>query len=344
MKQEPLTIEQATVAGWQGVPKRALLEDTPLRRELLFEHPALRRLTQIATPMVKEMYRSLKAAILLGQAGIYIAGDPMSGRSCALRVCMKLLEAEYPRLLTYYHCTSASTNLRPKVAWQDMLSSAGHLLLSGDLIPLRERLVAKVADDLRRRGTGYTAIWCVDDAHELQERELEVLSDLQSRLWSNGVILLTVMVADRQQSSARSSGDLARYRPLLSRFFRKSIELRGVSSISDVEAILDAFDTSEFPEGSEVRWSEFFVPRAYASGFRLAGQATNAFEALSRCFPSASQQKPSLDAVFSAIRWTLLRSTRFDAPDFNLLPEDWSKAVQCAALDETYTPPRLPLR
>ncbi|GCB04409.1 hypothetical protein [Ralstonia sp. SET104] len=340
MMVEPLVIEQATIAGWQGVSKSVLVGDTPLRRELFFEHPAMRYQTQVVTPMAKEMYRNFKAAILLGEQGLYISGERKDGRSCALRICMKLLESEYPQIGAYYHCASASGVPNQKAAWQAMLSSTEHAFLSGDVIPLRERLVTKIVDDLRRRGTGYTAIWCVDNAQEIQERELEALFDLQDRLWARGVVLLTAMVADNQRD-IRTFEAPPYDRSLLRHFFCKHFGLRGVTTAHDIEVILEAFDASEFPEGSDVRWTEFFFPQAYANGFRLAEQTLHVFETLSQCFPNAGQSKPTLGVIFNAIRWTLLRSAQLDAPEFNLQPEDWKRAVQYAVLRGNYTPPRL---
>jgi len=341
MTLEPIVIDQTEIAGWQGVSKRAILEDTPLRRELLAVHPALEKRQCIATPMAREMYRTFKMAVLLGERGAYYMGSPDDGRTSALRICMQLLDNEYPKIASYYHCSTEVAILSEKVALQDMLSSAGHEALSGTVIPLRERLVGKIVDDLRRRGSGHTAVWCVDNAHNMQQRELEVLADLQHRLWECGVQLLTVMMTDAGSSAAGNTSNSRSCVALLTHFFRKKIKLRGLSKPEDLSEILDAFDTLEFPEGTNVRWTEFFLPRAYANGFRLEGEGVHLYEAIAHCFPDPGNAAPTMGVLFSAIRWTLLRSAGFDQGDFHLLPQDWSRAVNYAMFNGHYVPPRL---
>lgn len=341
MTREPIVIEQAEIAGWLGVPKRAMLEDTPLRRELLATHPALKGQLCIATPMAREMYRTFKLAIVLGEQGPYYAGAPNDGRTSALRICLQLLDNDYPTIASYYHCSTEIAIFRETVALQDMLSSAGHEVLTGTIIPLRERLVAKIVDDLRRRGNGHTAVWCVDNAHNMQQRELEVLADLQHRLWQCGVQFLTVMMTDADSSVGGATSNSRSCAALLAHFFGHKRELRGLSNPGDLNKILDAFDTLDFPEGTNVRWTEFFLPRAYANGFRLEGEGVHLYEALTHCFPDPKEGAPTMGVLFSAIRWALVRRAGFDDADFRFLPQDWKEAVDYAIFDGSYVPPRL---
>ncbi|SPD46668.1 hypothetical protein [Cupriavidus neocaledonicus] len=341
MSHDHFIIEQAEISGWQGVSKRSLLEDTPLRHELLSAHPALQGKCEIVTPMAREMYRTFKVAILLGDHGTYYTSQAKNGQSSALRVCMQLLAREYPHIVTYYHCSTETAILQERVALQDMLASTGHAVLSGGVILMRERLVSKIVDDLRRRGTGYTAVWCVDNAHNMQRRELEILADLQHRLWESGIQLLTVMMTDGRPSVDGNTEEAISCAPLLTRFFFHERQLRGLSKPDDLSEILDAFDTLDFPEGTSVRWTEFFLPKAYNNGFRLAGEAVNLYEALMRCSPDPGKGPPPLDVLFRAVRWALLRSAGFDNADFHFLPEDWRRAVDYAIFNGYYAPPRL---
>lgn len=338
MNQDPVVIEQAEITGWQTISKRCLIEDTPLRNELLLSHPALSGMRPIRTPMAEEMYTKFKRSILLGEAGTYFVGAPGNGRSVALRICTQLLEHEYPQIASYHHASTAMGIAHARFAMQDMLASVGHAVLSGGAVVLRERLIAKVVDDLRRRGTGHIALWCVDNAHNMKEAELEVLADVQQRLSDSGVQLVTVMMtndeSERTQGRARSTF-------LSRRFFAHAHTLRGVAKPDDVSDILDQFDTLDFPAGTDVRWTEFFLPRAYQQGVRLAAEGPALYGALTQCSPHADKRPATLDVLFGAVRWALLDSTHFDHRDFRFTPEGWRKAVSIVQMRSHYVPPRL---
>ncbi|CAG9166104.1 hypothetical protein LMG32289_00927 [Cupriavidus pampae] len=341
MSRDPVVIEQAEVTGWQSVPKRSVLEDTPLRKELLVRHPALRGDHQIVTPMAKDMYRALKVAVLLAQPGTYFTGAPGEGRSSALRACAHLLEHEYSHIVTYQHVSTEMGIFNEKVALQDMLTSAGHAVLTGSPIMLRERLVGKILDDLRRRGIGHTALWCVDNAHNMQRRELEVLADLQHRLWDNGMELLTVMMADPSPLPRSARGTACSGSDLSRRFFGHEHPLRGLCKPGDVTDILDAFDSLDFPEGTEVRWTEFFLPLAYQHGLRLAQEGPALYEAMVQCSPHADKSPATLATLFGAVRRALLRNAGADGAHFRFNPDEWRRAVGTAQARADYVPPRL---
>lgn len=341
MSHDPVIIEQAEITGWQTVSKRGLLDDTPLRRELFTRHPALRGEPQITTPMAKEMYIRFRAGVLLGQCGTFFTGAPGDGKSSALRVCARLLERDYPHIATYQQVCTEMPISQERFALQDMLASAGHAVLSGGPIILRERLVAKIVDDLRRRGTGHTAVWCVDNAHNMQRRGLELLTDLQHRLWDTGVQLLTVMMVDAPGPVTRSTGMVGDSTALSRRFFTHEDRLHGLRDPAQVSEILDAFDTLDFPEGTDVRWTEFFLPQAYQHGLRLSEEGHALYEAMAHCPCDIKRGPATLATLFGAIRWALVRSAGLDNAQFRFSPDVWQRAVHTVALQTAYAPPRL---
>ncbi|UZN48441.1 hypothetical protein KZ686_11670 [Cupriavidus cauae] len=342
MNHDPVVIEQAEITGWQTISKGCLIGDTPLRKELLLGHPALSGAQPIRTPMAEKMYKELRDSILVGEPGTYFVGERGDGRSAALRICAQVLEHEYPQIASYHHASTAMSNSNEKVAMQAMLASVGHGVLSGGPVVLRERLIAKVVDDLRRRGTGHIALWLVDNAHNMQQAELQMLADVQERLWDSGVQLVTAMMTNDDEGWQRSAHGAARSTFLSRRFFAHAHKLRGVVKPDDVSEILDQFDTRDFPRGTDVRWTEFFLPRAYQNGLRLAGEGPALYGALTQCSAHPDKRPATLDVLFGAVRGALLNGTHYDRPEFRFTPGSWKQAVSIVQMQNFYVPPRLP--
>lgn len=334
-----VVIEQAAITGWKGASKHIMLADTPLRRELLSVHPLHTGQAAIVTPMVREMYHAFKTAVLLGERGAYFSGTSGEGRSMALRICMRLLADEYPDIVAYYHRSTLLPTTRPTTILQAMLSSVCHALLSGGVVALRERLVVRVLEDLRHRGLAHSVVWCVDNAENLQLQELVILKDLQERLREFDVQLIPIPMAEAQLAY---DAQTTRYcTSILEHFFRQEYRLRGPSGLDDIAQILDAVDTLEFPDESGVSWTEFFVPKAYASGFRLQQETVALFDALSRSKMRERLGHPTTGALFTAIRWALLRGAGHDQENLQISAEDWRKAFEYAFVHQVYIPPRL---
>jgi hypothetical protein len=72
-------------------------------------------------------------------------------------------------------------------------------------------------------------------------------------------------------------------RQIVGRFMAVAYEFRGIRSIGDLRQTLDWYDSySEFPIGSEWSYLRFFVPNAFAAGWRLSRAAGQIWNVASR--------------------------------------------------------------
>src|SRR3546814_1290838 len=86
-------------------------------------------------------------------------------------------------------------------------------------------------------------------------------------------------------SSDVCSSDLGlmtrRQHQILARFLAEPIPFEGCISVDDFRKILRSYDVnSEYPEGSGLSYTRFFLPKAYQAGFRLTNYSEEIWDAL----------------------------------------------------------------
>jgi hypothetical protein len=103
-------------------------------------------------------------------------------------------------------------------------------------------------------------------------------------------------------------------------------------SVEDLKFFMSEHDNvrrSEYPSGSKICYSEFFLPRAYANGWRLGNEAQNAWEAFERAAATVNRKLRDIGMqwVGDAVTHFLTAQMSEDVEGFTSLPKNWDEAV-----------------
>jgi hypothetical protein len=81
-----------------------------------------------------------------------------------------------------------------------------------------------------------------------------------------------------------------------------------------------------YPAGSECSYTRFFLPNAFAAGFRMTAYAVEIYRVMEQTARDAGLHVLPTVFIFEVFRLILIRSRKYDAPDFELT-EDIIKAA-----------------
>lgn len=161
------------------------------------------------------------------------------------------------------------------------------------------------------------------------------LKDIYNDLDDEGIHLVTIMMGQDPEFSdvitmLREQGRS----DLVSRFARRRQALRLLSRKEEIKSIFQQIDAAVWPPGSEQTWTQFFVPDAWAGGFRLENETDAFFEAVKACSENSSLSTgfPARQ-FFGVIRNYLTAGQLSDA--FGQAPQlAWEKAIEFALLTD----------
>jgi hypothetical protein len=178
------------------------------------------------------------------------------------------------------------------------------------------------------------------------------LIDVTNDLNEMGLRTITLSFGQPELNALRSVLKETHRGDILGRFLSRVFAFEGIGSEAELREVMLFYDDPaefEYPQASGICFSEFFLPKAYASGWRLASCAASCWEgfrqhAVTRLSSPATVQKLSVGMqwITGALQFSLVNCTDLDAPDLKITSEDWDLAVQSSGFAEslglTYDP------
>lgn len=111
----------------------------------------------------------------------------------------------------------------------------------------------------------------LDEIQHLNAIEFYNLADLHNYLQAAGISMTVIAFSQPEIYERRSGFHKFEQGQLIARFFSEIITFHGCRNTVDLTMILRACDEgSEFPVGSGISYTAYFIPQAFANGFRLA--------------------------------------------------------------------------
>jgi hypothetical protein len=181
----------------------------------------------------------------------------------------------------------------------------------------------------------------VDEGQNWSELELTWLRDVTNQLDKESINVLVVMFGDQSLQRLRNELVAKGRHDLLGRFFLRLVEfpgLRGVDELRMVLAIYDSADKYEYPLGSGISYSRFFLPRAFENGWRLASEA----ESMWAEFVSAGGRnnfevkEVGMHWVGLSVRQILFSLHAEDRPGFVATSRQWAAAVRSSGFEQSF--------
>lgn len=292
-------------------------------------HPLFTDVDAIGTIALDELYTILCLCIETGSKSVAVAGPTGAGKSSAIQRFSLEFKRTYVNIPVIIYNTLNFQATTVRGFFIHFLEALGHAVLSGETGKLRSRVVNFIIDLARQAGTSMV-ILMVDEAQNMDAEDVDFLKDVFNELQKARVRLVTFMFGElpRFSGTVESWSDSVR-----ARFVAHRALLRSVRNVGDVQRILHEIDVATFSVGSDQTWASTLFPTAYAAGFRLASQADNFFECLTRETRGHASEIPNRP-IFDSIRAFVSMHWERDAADMCFTQDDWRGPVQWAEVAE----------
>lgn len=252
-------------------------------------------------------------------------GLPRIGKTQAIRYLMDnvafLLGSPIPTTLIscWEYTASGTTENR---FFSEMLHSLGYELSRSGTAALKRRRVIDCMVERAVEVHEHRYLILVDEAQWLSDAHYRFLMDLHNQLKMADIRLIVLLVGQPELQEIKENLRSARKRHLLGRFMTGSHRFTGVTGLSDFRRMLQALDEgSEYPEGSGVSFTKYFVPKAYDSGWRVARDAERIWSTLDKVCRRENIPKTEelpIQPLTACIRWLLKTLNEMDCSELEL--------------------------
>jgi hypothetical protein len=226
-----------------------------------------------------------------------------------------------------------------KVFWTELLESLG-LAQSGTANIRKDVLRTGIVAACQEHG-GDQYVLIVDEAQTWGADEFHRLRDFISKMQMIFKITVTTIVVGDPTLQDKAAAYKTTRGDLYSRFFREITRYPGITSLEMLKEFMSEYDAAsanEYPPRSGICYTEFFLPDAYAAGWRLAEEAEHLWEAIEGAAKSANRviTELGMEWIGLSILSFLTVSMSEDGPQFRGDEKRWGSAVATAKFDSMW--------
>lgn len=185
----------------------------------------------------------------------------------------------------------------------------------------RQRFIA-IAKNAQRN----YVVLLIDEAQDLTFREWKWLVGLQNQLDYDGYLLSVFSVGSHQLGYRHEYMASTGNAHVAARFMAAHTRFHGLRSLSEVTYVLNGYDVdSEWPVGSGISFLQYFSPKDFTSGRRLADCAELLWKALLELSPSSTRKNLEfpMQHVAKTVEAALFRLARGEEWDDVIAYESW---------------------
>jgi len=299
------------------------------RTRSLKEHPIVRKHYVVPTPSIDEFYERVRKCIAYGMSGSMLFGHPRYGKTSAIRYVVNMLATEYPKIVTLSFLCLRSKSRSEAAFFSHLLQAAGHAQAhSGTISHKRSRLIYKLLERVEKSGENLLILFA-DEAQRLDVDEYEWLRDVYDELDRRGIKILVFLIGQPDLLNQKNALRQAQQMQIVGRFMTHEVPFRGLMSVDDVATCLAGYDVSCFPQRSDWTYTRFFLPQAYAEGFRLVSQATALWDAFLDAHERAGftfDVELPMKYFTQAVEIALIENAEHDCPELRLSPQLWRQS------------------
>ncbi len=261
-------------------------------------HPCVQRRYTLGTPMVLTGFDFVSNCLNVGTSGSFIYGNSGSGKTKLRRLLAEELPRTFPRLAVFYLLAHRCAVPSERVFYKELLKAAGQLTdEGGTTADYRCRLIEWLAG-ISRSSWRNSIVLLIDSAEYLEEMHYHWLVGIFDALDELKIDLFTFLFGTRELVQIHTSFRENRMNSILSRFMADSHEFHGIRLEAELKACLDCYDVqSRYPQNTGWTFTRYFLPEAFARGWRLsalAPQFWTAYEAVFRREPATGRMEISM--------------------------------------------------
>ncbi|MDP9014228.1 MAG: ATP-binding protein [Pseudomonadota bacterium] len=183
-----------------------------------------------------------------------------------------------------------------------------------------------------------------DEMQSLNTEEYSWLIDLSNDLHKEGIRVTSILFGQPELTALRCVLRETHRGDIIGRFMSKVFAFEGISSATELHQVMACYDDrfqGEYPKDSGWCFTQFFLPHAYAHGWRLASCATQCweeFKTFARARLTASPDSRisiGMEWVASALQYALTYYGDLDHPRFSISAEQWNVAIESTGFPDS---------
>lgn len=265
-------------------------------------HPMLTQRYAVYTPAIDAFYKKVCEWIDGRDTGGYVYGVSRTGKSKAISYWLEtLLNERYDGKVPLFTaiCTSKLRSSEGDFLKVICLGLGIECKTSGMSL-LRERIAKYMCACAHARGSNYF-VFLLDEAQKLGGFEYNILCDIQNCVEKYGFQVTVVSVGSHEMAYKREALALGEDVHITSRFMVRSAKFEGIKSSAELGYVLNAYDEqTEWPVGSGISFTQFFFPKAFETGFRVADQAADMWSIYIESAPELMKKRLHVPMEFIA--------------------------------------------
>lgn len=318
--------------------RQEALEPGRVRDDLINLHPIHRRLPKIKTEPIRKALLVVYETVQLRRTGCAFAGEWRSGKTNCLSLIVDLLPDMVSNIATMQISATKHKNATNGMIYGDLLKAMDKSTKGTELERFDRFINCVVGDCIAVQGNRLVIF--MDEGQNWGEDEFTVLRDASNHLLlHHDIDVITIIFGDPNLN------DLSQYfrsklRDLSSRFLRQPIQFHGLKDEQELVLFFSQLDdsgTCEFPTGSGLSCTEFFLPLAYQAGYRLAQDGPNAWAALQNEANAIGIQIRYLgmNVIMDVVKAFLLEQRKYDHEGYRTPSDAWSLAIEASEFAES---------
>jgi hypothetical protein len=257
---------------------------------------------------------------------------PRFGKTSAVEVLINQLAQSFPDMPMYSISAVWHPRFSEVIYMGELLGGCTHVMsATGKFEARRTRLINFLWTQAKARGSD-RIIMFIDEAQNWHEPELTMLRDVANEIaLHHGVQLIAVLFGAPELTALRTNLIQSGRIDLIGRFMIQQYEFHGITCLDELVTTMSYYDdvnVSEYPVGSARCYSEYLLPLAYTSGWRLQHEGSRLWDQ----FRLAAQASGGLGQVgmlwvSDSIRQFFLDQIEFDHPGLTGTATSWATAV-----------------
>ncbi|WP_460149221.1 ATP-binding protein [Pseudomonas sp. H1_A03] len=242
----------------------------PIEVEL---HPVCNQRYLIPTFSIGETYALVLKVIRRRDSGLVIWGHTRYGKTWAMMYCQQCLVQDFPDFPVVIYNAKREVFATKGNFYNSLLAVVGHKQSSDNVSISKKHLrLVNFMEQAALKDPRQVFILFVDEAQRLQQPHYDWIKDIYNDLRLKGVTLLPILVGQQQlldqKKALLKSG--VEGEAIVNRFMLYEHPFRGIREKEDFATCLGFFDSTPYPATTSWTFTKFFLPQAYANGFRLA--------------------------------------------------------------------------
>lgn len=293
-------------------------------------HPLVRRNYRLATAAIESFVDLVERCLRVHMPGALIYARPRMGKTHAVDYACLHLARHLPDVLTIrMSCEHHRVAFEGAFFTALLVAAGARDELEGTIGAKRRQLILRLRERLAATGGHIVVLFC-DEAQRLSRNSYEWLRDVHDQLAYNGIRLITFLVGQPQLLEQKAGFQMRGDEQIVARFMIEQLQFHGIRNAAEAATCLSGYDQTRYPKDSGPTFTEFFMPRSFSAGERLARSGAELWNAFVRVHASAQLKgvpEIQMDYFTRAVESLLLEGRKFDTPQFAMNEAHWSRAV-----------------